>query len=61
MANLANTKLCNKPEKWLKPLHMGTNLRLLRESYLMTQNMNPSNAEATCVQSTRKQRFLIII
>ena len=31
-ANLANTKWCKKPEKWLKPWHMGTHLRALSES-----------------------------
>ena len=28
-----------KPEKWLKPWHMGTHLRQLRESYPMDTNM----------------------
>ena len=35
VANLANTKRCRKPEKWLKPWQMGTHLRELRESYPM--------------------------
>ena len=57
MANLAHTKLYNKPEKWLKPWHMGTYLRVLKEMFLMTQNMNPSNAAATFIQNTRVQKF----
>ena len=39
VANLANTKSCKKPEKWLKPRHMGTHLRVLSESYPMNTNM----------------------
>ena len=31
VANLANTKWCRKPKKWLKPWHMGTHLRVLGE------------------------------
>ena len=31
VANLANTKWCKKPEKWLRPWHMGTHLRVLSE------------------------------
>ena len=37
--NLANTKWCKIPEKWLKPWHMGPHLRVLSESYLMNTNM----------------------
>ena len=33
VTNLANTKLCNNPEKLLKPWHMGTHLRVLSQSY----------------------------
>ena len=29
VANLVNTKWCKKPEKYLKPWHMGTHLRVL--------------------------------
>ena len=32
VANLANTNSCKKSEKWLKPWHMGTHLRVLSES-----------------------------
>ena len=39
VANFANTQWCKKPEKWLKPLHMGTHLRVLSESILMSTNM----------------------
>ena len=39
MANLANTKWCKDPEKWPKPWHMGTHLRVLGESYPMNTNM----------------------
>ena len=39
MANLANTKWCKKPEKWLKPWQMGTLLRVLGKSYPMSTNM----------------------
>ena len=44
VANLANTKLCKKTGKWLKPWHIGTHLRVLNEyqhdrvSYLSTFN-----------------------
>ena len=33
VANLANTKWCQKSEKWLKPWHIGTHLRVLSENY----------------------------
>ena len=36
---LTNTELCRKPEKCLKPWHMGTHRRVLRESYPMHTNM----------------------
>ena len=39
MANFANTKWSKKPEKLLKPWHMGTHLILLSESYPMNTNM----------------------
>ena len=39
VANLANAKWCKNPEKWLKHCHMGTHLRVLSESYLMSTNM----------------------
>ena len=39
VANLANTKWCKNPEKWLNPWHMGTHLRVLYESYPMITNM----------------------
>ena len=39
VTNLANTKWCRKPEKWLKPWHMGTHLRVLSESFPMNTNM----------------------
>ena len=39
MANLANSKWCVNPEKWLKPWHMGTHLKVLCESYPMNTNM----------------------
>ena len=35
VANFANTKLCKKPQKCLKPWHMGTYLRVLSKSHLM--------------------------
>ena len=38
VANFANTKWCKKPEKWLKPCHMGTHLRELGRSYPMDTN-----------------------
>ena len=31
VANLASTNLCKKPEKWLKPWHMGTHERPQKE------------------------------
>ena len=39
VANLANTKWCEKYEKWPKPWHMGTHLRVLDESFSMNINM----------------------
>ena len=39
LANLANTKGFKNPETSLKPWHMGTHLRVLSESYLMSTNM----------------------
>ena len=39
VANFGITKLWNKPEKWLKPWHMGIHLRDLGESFLMNTNM----------------------
>ena len=41
VTNLANTKWCEKPEKWLKPWHndMGTYLRVLHEGYPMSTTM----------------------
>ena len=38
VANLANTKLCKKPGKWLKPWHIGTHLRVLSEIYPINTN-----------------------
>ena len=42
VANLANTKWCQKPEKWLKPWQMGTHLRVLGESFPMNTNLTMS-------------------
>ena len=39
VAYLANTKWRKKTEKWLKPWHMGTHLRVLFKSYPMNTNM----------------------
>ena len=39
MVNLANTKWCKKPEKLLKPWHMGTHLRAPSDKYPMKTNM----------------------
>ena len=39
VANLANKNDAEKAEKRLKPLHMGTHLRALSESYPMNTNM----------------------
>ena len=39
VANLANTKWCKKPEKWMEPCWIGTHLRVLSESYSMNTNM----------------------
>ena len=39
LANLANTKLSEKPEKWLKPWHMGIHLGVLSESYAINTNL----------------------
>ena len=41
VANLVNTKWCNKPEKWLKPWHMGTHLRVRAIQWIPTwQGLN---------------------
>ena len=37
--NLANTKWCEKPEKWLKPWQLGTHRKVLSESFPMSTNM----------------------
>ena len=39
LANLVFAKRCKKPKKILQPWHMGTHLRVLTESYLMSTNM----------------------
>ena len=39
VTNLANTKWCRKPEKLLKPWHMGTHLKVLSESFPINTNM----------------------
>ena len=39
VADLANTKWCKKPEKWLKPWHMVTHLTVLSMSYSMNTNI----------------------
>ena len=39
MTNFAKTKWCKKAEKWLKHWHIGTQLRVLSESFLMSTNM----------------------
>ena len=36
VANSTKTKWCKKPEKWLKPWHMGTHLRVLRVNVINT-------------------------
>ena len=36
VANLAKTKWCKKPEKWLKTWQMGTHMRVLSESFPMS-------------------------
>ena len=38
-ANVANEKWCKKPEKLLKPWHMGYHLRVLNAGYPMNTNM----------------------
>ena len=49
VANLANTKWCRKPEKWLKPWHMGTHLRVLMisESFPMNSTANQKAEETS--------------
>ena len=39
VSNLANTKWCKKPEKWLKPWHLGSHMRVLEESYPINTKM----------------------
>ena len=39
VADLANTKWCKKPERWLKPCHIVSHLRVLSECYPMNTNM----------------------
>ena len=39
VANLPKTKWCKLPEKWLKPWHMGTHLKVLSETFPMNTNM----------------------
>ena len=38
-SRLANTIWCQKPEKWLQPLYVGTHLRALSGTYPMNTNM----------------------
>ena len=38
-ANFSNTKWCKKHDKWPKPWLMGTQLRVLSQSFLMNTNM----------------------
>ena len=40
VARFAKAKYCKNSEKSLKPWHVGTHLRVLSESYLMTTNMS---------------------
>ena len=39
VASFGQYKMMQKPEKWLKPWHMGTHLRVLSEIYLLDTNM----------------------
>ena len=39
VANLANTKWCKHPYKWLKPWNMRSPLRVLSKSFLMSTNI----------------------
>ena len=39
VANLANTKLYQKPENWQKPWHMGSHLGVLSKGFPMNTNM----------------------
>ena len=43
VSNFACTEWCKRAEKWLKPWHMGTDLRVLSESYPMNTNMTGFN------------------
>ena len=38
VADLANTKCCKKPDKWLKHWHMDTHLRVLTKSFPVNTN-----------------------
>ena len=40
VAHLANTKICKKTEKLLKPWQMGTHLRVLGESFQMNKYLD---------------------
>ena len=48
LANLANTKWCKKPWKWLKPWNMGTRLRVLSGSYPMKTILWVSSTHTSC-------------
>ena len=39
VANLAYTKWCIKPERWPKPWHLGTHLKVLSSTYPLNTNM----------------------
>ena len=39
VAYMANTKLCKKPKRLLKPWHMSTHLRVLSKIYTMNANL----------------------
>ena len=50
-ANLDIIKWCKKPEKSLKPWHIGTHLRVLSESYLMNGNITGFRCFSKIVES----------
>ena len=39
VATLVFTNVCENPEKWLKPWHMGTHLRVLSKGFPMNTNL----------------------
>ena len=61
MANLANTKWCKKYEKWLKPLHTITHMRVLGESFPISTNMTGLGGFSEILRSSALDKSILSI